>query len=126
MNNKKPSLSKPIKRWFSWSGLAVLMLVIVCLVGSVLLMTPPDEVQALQDKVRGVMRIGVFIQIAVATLIVINWPSIILYGNRKGLVQTHEVQQLIKSRKLVAMALTGYMLLFPVGPAAIVHFFVSQ
>lgn len=89
-------------------------------------MTPPDEVQALQDKVRSFMRIGVFIQVALASLIVITWPSIVMCGHRKGIVQTHEVQWLVQSRKLVALVLTGYLLLFPVGPAAIVSFFVSQ
>ena len=77
----------------------------------------------MQDQLRQVLNIGIWLQCAAAAWIVLSWPQIIEWARQKGFVLEHEYSRLLAARKTAALVLGLYLLMFPIGPARIAHLF---
>lgn len=126
MNSRQPEKRNRSRLWrllLSWGGYALLVFCIACMVLMWLASTPPEGLEAMQDQLRQVLNIGVWLQCAAAAWIVLSWPQIIEWARQKGFVLEHEYSRLLAARKTAALVLATYLLMFPIGPARIAQLF---
>jgi len=123
MNSKEPKRSRIWPRLFSWGGYLLLVFCIACLVLMWLASTPAECVEAMQDQLRQILNIGVWLQCAAAAWIVLTWPRIVEWARQKGYVLERELERVLAARKKAALVLGLYLVMFPIGPARIAKFF---
>ena len=126
MNSQQPEKRHRSKLWrllLSWGGYALLVFCIACLVLMWLASTPPEGLEAMQEQLRQVLNIGIWLQCAASAWIVLSWPQIIEWARQKGFVLEHEYNRLLAARKTAALVLGLYLLMFPIGPARIANLF---
>lgn len=70
----------------------------------------------------GIQRWGLLFQCLVLVAVGLWWRAIVAFGHRKGIVKTHEFEQVIGLRWTVLAFGIAYLVLVPIGPTTLWRF----
>lgn len=111
----------PPKPKGSWRRLLVtalwLTLVLASMVlGVVALVNSGLDIFRLQSVVSQLRWVGVALQVLIVALIGLRWRALVRWGQRRNLVQAHEVERAMAFRPKAMAFLCAYLVLIPIGP----------
>jgi hypothetical protein len=110
--------TRPIGRWRHMLvvGLVVILTLAVMVLGVVALATSGLDIFKVQTAVSRMRLFGVVLQVVIVALIGLRWHALVGWGQRRNIVQPHEVKRAIALRPKVTAFLCAYLLLIPIGP----------
>lgn len=73
----------------------------------------------------GIQRWGLLFQCLVLVAVGLWWRAIVAFGHRKGIVKTHEFDQVIGLRWTVLAFGIAYLVLVPIGPTTLWRFLMG-
>ncbi|GKS87277.1 hypothetical protein AVMA1855_24015 [Acidovorax sp. SUPP1855] len=101
------------------AGASAMGFVLVALLSH--LQVQPETLATLQVWATQIRHYGALVQCMVVAGIGIWWQAIVAWGARCGIVRPQEHAQVIALRPKVMASLIAYLLLIPVGPAALLR-----
>ncbi|MDO9480160.1 MAG: hypothetical protein Q8S96_12545 [Hydrogenophaga sp.] len=109
---------KPKGRWRGllttalWGTLALASMVL----GVVALVNSGLDIFKVQSVVSQLRWVGVALQVLFVALIGMRWRALVRWGQRRNMVQPHEVERAMAFRPKAMVFLCAYLVLIPIGP----------
>jgi Cu/Ag efflux pump CusA len=110
--------TRPTGRWrrMLGVGLVVTLTLAVMVLGVAALATSGLDIFKVQSAVSRMRMFGVVLQVVIVALIGLRWHALVNWGQRRNIVQPHEVRRAIALRPKAMAFLCAYLVLIPIGP----------
>lgn len=109
---------KPKGRWrrLLMTALWVTLAMTSMVLGVVILVNSGLDIFKVQSVVSKLRWVGVALQVLIVALIGLRWSALVHWGQRRNVVQAHEVERAMAFRPKALAFLCAYLVLIPIGP----------
>ncbi|MFZ2825190.1 hypothetical protein [Hydrogenophaga sp.] len=109
---------KPKRRWrrLLMTALWVTLALASMVLGVVVLVNSGLDIFKVQSVVSKLRWVGVALQVLIVALIGLRWRALVRWGQRRNMVQPHEVERAMAFRPKAMAFLCAYLVLIPIGP----------
>ena len=109
---------KPKGRWrrLLMTALWVTLAMASMVLGVVVLVNSGLDIFKVQSVVSKMRWVGVALQVLIVALIGLRWRALVRWGQRRNMVQPHEVERAMAFRPKALAFLCAYLVLIPIGP----------
>ena len=119
MSTPKKSYLGVLLRW----AVVMALLLGLCMVAAWFALRSNLHLSQLAQMVRSIKPWGVLVQGLLVVSVIAWWPSIVRWGHGRGYIREHELEPVLAKRTQVGLVLLAYLLLVPIGPSSLWHWF---
>lgn len=122
-SSAEPLSAEPVlvPRWRRWlvATVAVLATLVLMILGVLAMASSGLDIFKVESAVARLRVYGVVAQVLIVALIGLRWRALVRWGQRRNIVQAHELDRAIAFRPKAMAFLCAYLVLIPIGPQAL-------